>query len=292
MFFTLFPPITIHGSEESELSLEGLEILKRVRVSPEKVTIFLETDGHSQQYDIITFNTPTLDVHRRIDPEETEEEFPIELMPLVTIEFLEMLALKIEGYTLISDQPPEVGFGEFWRGDRYPISIRGSTRELYPNVAELRTMRKDYIVALESLLNIDFEQQLENSVATFIDNVLQPMSDTLNELFEKRRDLDSDESVINIIGSEFKRLINRSEDLISIVKYNMNQTSERNKAYLRLTLPLMAKQALIENYEEYFELERQENTVRIQINKRKSVPAKDFLEIVKKILPLKSPNRA
>ena len=284
MFFTLFPPITIDGTEELGLSVPGLETLKQIRVSSEKVTVLLEEDGQSQEHDIITFNTPTLDVHRRIDPEETEEEFPLELMPLVTIEFLEMLALKIEGYTLISDQPPEVGFGEFWRGDRYPISIRGSTRELYPNVAELRPMRRDYIVALESLLNIDFENQLENSLATFIDNVLKPMSDTMNDLFERRRDLDSDESVINIIGSDFKRLITRTEDLISIVDVTRSQTSERNKAYLRLTLPLMAKQALVENFEEYFELEQQENSIKIHISKRRSVSAKDFAKMVKEML--------
>ncbi|MFW9778419.1 MAG: hypothetical protein ACFFE8_06145 [Candidatus Heimdallarchaeota archaeon] len=283
MFLTLFPPIKIDGTKELELSIEGLETLKQVHVTPEKITVLMEKEGTARHYDILTFNNPIKDVHKRIDPGEGQEEFPLELMPLITIEFLEMLALKIGGYTLISNDPPEVGFGEFWRGDRYPISIRGSRRELYPNVAELKPMRRDYIVALEGLLNIDFEEQLENSLATFIDNVLKPMTDTMNGLFDRRRDLDSDEAVINIIGSDFKRLITRTEELISIVNYNMNQTSERNKAFLRLTLPLMAKQALIENYEEYFDLEKHENLTRVHIKKRKSLTAEEMARITEKM---------
>ncbi|MFW9855413.1 MAG: hypothetical protein ACFFFG_10130 [Candidatus Thorarchaeota archaeon] len=283
VFLTLFPPIKIDGSEKLELSIEGLETLKQIQVTPEKITVFLEINGQSRPYEIVTFNTPLKDVHKRIDPGDGHEEFPLELMPLITIEFLEMLALKIGGYTLISNEPPEVGFGEFWRGDRYPISIRGTTRELYPNVAELKPMRRDYIVALEGLLNIDFEEQLENSLATFIDNVLKPMTDTMNGLFERRRDLDSDEAVINIIGSDFKKLITRTEDLISIVNYNMNQTSERNKAFLRLTLPLMAKQALIENFEEYFDLEKHENLTKVHIKERKSITAEEMAHLAREM---------
>ncbi|MFX1516327.1 MAG: hypothetical protein ACFFC6_08460 [Promethearchaeota archaeon] len=280
MYFTLFPPISIEGTTiEKTIEISGLEALKTIHFSTEKVTCLMEVDGVEKTYDVIKFNDPVPDVNHRLEP---DDNFPLELMPLVTIEFLEEIAQKIEGYTLIFSEPPKAGYFEFYRGDLYPISIRGSDKQLYALTAELKPLRKDYFVALNTLLEIDFESQLETSLATFSENVLKPMSETMSEVFSLDRELDSDESIVNIIGSDFKRLISRTDELITIVNYNMDQTAERNKAFLRLTLPLMLKQALIENFTDYFQFESENLELELKILKRKSLTIEDLWEIISK----------
>jgi hypothetical protein len=206
-------------------------------------------------------------------------------MPLVTIEFFETLAEVISGYCLISSKLPKAGYLDFFRGEIYPISVRGSSKELYALTAELHPLRKDYFVALNSLLQIDFEEQLENSLATFVDNILRPMSKTLDEVTLLNETTDNDtNSIIKIIGSDFKKLISRTEELISIVNYNMDQTAERNKAFLRLTLPLMLKQALLENFADYISFEINTNSIQLNILKRKTIPANILMDLALKFL--------
>ncbi|UCG01756.1 MAG: hypothetical protein JSW11_19375 [Candidatus Heimdallarchaeota archaeon] len=280
MYFTLFPPISIEGTAvEKSVDISGLEALKSVRITTERVSCVIDVDGIDKTFDVIDFNDPVPDVNHRLQP---DADFPLELMPLVTIEFLEEIAKKIEGYTLIFSEPPKAGYFEFYRGDLYPISIRGSDKQLYALTAELRPLRKDYFVALNTLLEIDFEEQLETSLATFSENVLKPMSVTMNEVFSLDRELNSEESIVNIIGSDFKRLISRTDELITIVNYNMDQTAERNKAFLRLTLPLMLKQALLENFTEYLQFESQESELKLKIIKRRSLLIEDLWEIIHK----------
>ncbi|MHA2202325.1 MAG: hypothetical protein ACW991_01425 [Candidatus Hodarchaeales archaeon] len=280
MYFTLFPPISIEGTAtEKNVNISGLEALKSIHISTEKVSCVIDVDGNDKTFDVINFNDPVTDVNHRL---ELDDDFPLELMPLVTIEFLEELAQKIGGYTLIFSEPPKAGYLEFYRGDLYPLSIRGADKRLYGSTAELRPLRKDYFIALNTLLEIDFEAQLETSLATFSENVLKPMSDTMSEVFSLDRELDSDESIINIIGSDFKRLISRTDELITIVNYNMDQTAERNKAFLRLTLPLMLKQALFENFSEYIQFESQDLALKLKIVKRKSLNIEDLWDIIYK----------
>jgi len=86
MHFMLFPPTTIKGTAEKELNLTGVESLKSFRVTPEKISFTLEEAGEMQTIDVITFNTPVTDVNFRRGP---DDDFPLELMPMATIEFLE-----------------------------------------------------------------------------------------------------------------------------------------------------------------------------------------------------------
>lgn len=282
MYFTLFPPVRIEGSAQKALNLPGLETLKYIQVSPTKISILIDIEGNTETFDVIRFNEPSSDINKRIEP---TDNLPLELMPLVTIEFFETLAEVISGYCLISKKLPEAGYLDFFRGDIYPISVRGSSKELYALTAELHALRKDYFVALNSLLQIDFEEQLENSLATFVDNILRPMSKTLDEVTSLDETYDSDtNSIIKILGSDFKKLVSRTEELISIVNYNMDQTAERNKAFLRLTLPLMLKQALLENFADYISFEINTNSIQLNVLKRKTIPANMLMDLAFKFL--------
>jgi len=278
----LFPPVRIEGSAQKALNLPGLETLKYIQVSPTKISILIDIEGNTETFDVIRFNEPSSDINKRIEP---TDNLPLELMPLVTIEFFETLAEVISGYCLISKKLPEAGYLDFFRGDIYPISVRGSSKELYALTAELHALRKDYFVALNSLLQIDFEEQLENSLATFVDNILRPMSKTLDEVTSLDETYDSDtNSIIKILGSDFKKLVSRTEELISIVNYNMDQTAERNKAFLRLTLPLMLKQALLENFADYISFEINTNSIQLNVLKRKTIPANMLMDLAFKFL--------
>ena len=280
MYFTLFPPISLEGSAvEKSLDIPGLEALKSIQISTEKISCTLDIDGDIQTYDVISFNDPFPDVNFRVNP---DVNFPLELMPLITIEFLESFAKLIGGYTLISSGVPKAGYLEFYRGDLYPISIRGADKQLYALTAELRPLRKDYFVALNSLLEIDFESQLETALATFSENVLKPMAETMNEVFELDRSLNSDDSIVSVIGGDFKRLVARTDELISIVNYNMDQTAERNKAFLRLTLPLMLKQALIENFGDYLQFDMENSEIELKVIKRKIISIEDLWNLISK----------
>ena len=273
----LFPPITIQGTTERELNLQGIEALKLLRVTPEKIIFEIEIDGNMQSIEVITFNSPITDVNYRVQP---DDNYPLELMPMATVEFLEGFAQLIGGYSLITELVPETGYLELYRGDLYPISIRRADKNLYATTAELRPLRKDYFVALSNFLQIDFEEQLETSLATFVENVLQPMTATMKEVFRRPVDEENDISVVKVIKEDFESLITRTEELISIVEYNMDQTAERNKAFLRLSLPVMLKQAILDNLENSVEIIKEPNTIQLKIRERKSISADSLADLI------------
>ncbi|MHA1966946.1 MAG: hypothetical protein ACW964_04005, partial [Candidatus Hodarchaeales archaeon] len=97
MYFTLFPPISIEGSAQKTLNLPGLEALKSIHATSEKISVSIEIEENTQIIDVINFNKPSPDVNTRIEP---HDDLPLELMPLVTIEFLEELAQLVNGYCL------------------------------------------------------------------------------------------------------------------------------------------------------------------------------------------------
>ena len=273
----LFPPISIKGTSENELNLTGVESLKSFRVTPEKISFTLEVAGEMQTIDVIMFNSPTTDVNFRREP---DDDYPLELMPMATIEFLEALAQHIEGYTLLTEEVSETGYLDLYRGDLYPISVRGSDKNLYATTAELRPLRKDYFVALNNFLEIDFEEQLETSLATFVENVLQPMSSTMEKVFEQYAEQGFENDVVNVMKDDFHSLIVRTEELISIVNYNMDQTAERNKAFLRLSLPVMLKQAIFDNFSDYIEIVKEPNAIRLVIKNRRIIDAEDLANVI------------
>jgi hypothetical protein len=203
-------------------------------------------------------------------------------MPMATIEFLEAFAQHIKGYTLLTKKVPETGYLALFRGDLYPISVRGSDKNLYATTAELRPLRKDYFVALNNFLEIDFEEQLETSLATFVENVLQPMSSTMEKVFEQCEEQGFEDGVVNVVKDDFHSLIVRTEELISIVNYNMDQTAERNKAFLRLSLPVMLKQAIFDNFSNYVEVVKEPNVIRCVIKNRRIIDAEDLANVITK----------
>jgi hypothetical protein len=277
MHFMFFPPISIKGITEKELNLTGVESLKSFRVTPEKISFTIEEAGEMQTIDIVKFNFPTPDVNYRREP---DDDFPLELMPMATIEFLEAFAQQVKGYTLLTEAVPKTGYLELYRGDLYPISVRGSDKNLYATTAELRPLRKDYFVALNNFLQIDFEEQLETSLATFVENVLQPMSSTMNKVFEQSAEQGCESDVVNVMKDDFHSLILRTEELISIVNYNMDQTAERNKAFLRLSLPVMLKQAIFEAFSDYVELVTEHNAMKLIIKNRRIIDSEDLANVI------------
>ncbi|MHA2155323.1 MAG: hypothetical protein ACXABU_08285, partial [Candidatus Hodarchaeales archaeon] len=215
----------------------------------------------------------------RVSP---DDDYPLELMPMATVEFFEGLAQLIGGYTLITEAAPETGYLELFRGDVYPISIRRADKNLYATTAELRPLRKDYFVALNNFLQIDFEEQLETSLATFVENVLNPMTTTMKEVFELEESKECEDSVVTVIKDDFHSLISRTEELISIVDYNMDQTAERNKAFLRLSLPVMLKQAILDNIADYVKFSSKANSISLSIEDRKEIEAEDLADLITK----------
>ena len=279
MHFMLYPPISVQGTTTRELNLPGIETLKSFSVTPEKVSFTINSDDSQQTVDIITFNSPVKDVNIRISP---DDNYPLELMPMATVEFFEGLAQLINGYTLITEEVPETGYLEIFRGDVYPISIRRADKNLYATTAELRPLRKDYFVALNNFLQIDFEEQLETSLATFVENVLNPMTVTMKEVFELEENKECEDSVVTVIKDDFHSLISRTEELISIVDYNMDQTAERNKAFLRLSLPVMLKQAILDNISDCVKFSKEANSITLSVDNRKEIEADTLADLIEK----------
>ncbi len=275
----LYPPISIQGSTTREFNLPGIETLKSFSVTPEKISFTINRDGSQEIIDIITFNSPVDNVNYRVSP---DDDYPLELMPMVTVEFFEGLAQLIGGYTLITEEVPETGYLEIFRGDVYPISIRRADKNLYATTAELRPLRKDYFVALNNFLQIDFEEQLETSLATFVENVLNPMTTTMKEVFELEENKECEDSVVTVIKDDFHSLISRTEELISIVDYNMDQTAERNKAFLRLSLPVMLKQAILDNITDCVKFSKSSNSISLSIDKRKEIDSESLADLITK----------
>jgi len=60
----------------------------------------------------------------------------------------------------------------------------------------------------------------------------------------------------------------------------MDHTSERNKAFLRLSLPVMLKQAIFDNLSDYVELVKEPNNLRLSIKNRRIIDADDLAKVI------------
>ena len=85
----LFPPISVQGTVERELNLPGIESLKSMHISPKKITFTVSSGTSTKIIETVTFNSPITDINFRIQPTDT---YPLELMPIATVEFLEALS--------------------------------------------------------------------------------------------------------------------------------------------------------------------------------------------------------
>jgi hypothetical protein len=102
----------------------------------------------------------------------------------------------------------------------------------------------------------------------------------MEKVFDQYAEQDSESEVVNVMKDDFHSLIVRTEELISIVNYNMDQTAERNKAFLRLSLPVMLKQAIFDNLSDYVELVKEPNNMRISIKNRRIIDADDLANVI------------
>ena len=107
-----------------------------------------------------------------------------------------------------------------------------------------------------------------------------PMSSTMEKVFDQKAKQDDEDEIVNVVKDDFQSLIVRTEELISIVNYNMDQTAERNKAFLRLSLPVMLKQAIFDNLSDYVELVKEPNGMRLSIKNRRIIEAEDLANVI------------
>jgi hypothetical protein len=108
------------------------------------------------------------------------------------------------------------------------------------------------------------------------------MTTTMKEVFELEESKECEDSVVTVIKDDFHSLISRTEELISIVDYNMDQTAERNKAFLRLSLPVMLKQAILDNIADYVKFSSKANSISLSIEDRKEIEAEDLADLITK----------
>ncbi len=60
----------------------------------------------------------------------------------------------------------------------------------------------------------------------------------------------------------------------------MDQTAERNKAFLRLSLPVMLKQAILDNLENCVEIIKEPNSIQLKIKDRKSISSDSLADLI------------
>ena len=106
------------------------------------------------------------------------------------------------------------------------------------------------------------------------------MSSTMEKVLEQYAEQNCESDVVNVVTDDFKSLITRTEELISIVNYNMDQTAERNKAFLRLSLPVMLKQAIFDNFADFVELVKEPNAMKVVIKNRRVIDADDVAKVI------------
>ena len=268
MYFSFIPPIKVVGSVKDKLNIPGLDIVKEIQITPNEVTIYVDHDYQTKALEIFTFKTVVPEAFRWIDP----NDLPIELIPMASVEIIEDIAKLIGGFALLYDDLPKSGYLEFFRGDMYPLSIRRPDKSSYSATVQLKRMPKGYFTSMDSALRQNIEEQLEYTLKTFLVNVIYPFEHKFTK------------SEINTIEADMKKFVSRTRDLITIINSSFPLIEERQKAFLRLALPIMLKQTLIDGFSDYFSFENTPFEHKLSINKHKEIKAEDILRIFKKFL--------
>jgi hypothetical protein len=223
-YFSWIPNVEVKGSSTQKIESTTLD---SIIVNSKSIKIILN-EAYAQKsqnridHDIINFNIKP-GIHSFSQPEETQ--FPLELAYAYSIDLLENLSIQKSYSTIIySHLPNSLVDGLFGLNKKawLPFLVRRPNKTLYSSVFLMTPISGNLLTSLEAVSD-QYEDYIENALYTFNRNVIKPL--------QKQEASNSPEDLI--------RVLDRTEDLYSIIVTQLSNIRDRYRAFSRLIVPLI-----------------------------------------------------
>jgi len=223
-YFSWIPNPKITGNSEQKIKSDTLD---SVIVNSKFMKIRLASDGeqikkYESEYTIFEFNVKP-GVHSFSQPEDIE--FPLELAYAYSIDLLENISLNNKFSTLLYLKSPISLVDALFSLDNrvsLPFLVRRPGKTLFSAVYQLTSIFGNLLTSLETVSD-QYEDYVENALYTFRENVINPLRQ-------------QEESTL---PDDLIRVLDRAEDLHSIITNQIFNIRERYRAYSRLLVPLI-----------------------------------------------------
>lgn len=265
--FSWIPNVKITGSNQQKIDSTTLE---SINVDSTSVKIILDKNyaqnkGYATEYSIFEFNTKP-GIHIFNQPED--EEFPIELSYAYSIDLLEEISIQNKLSTILYSEQPKSFIGAFFALNNkvsLPFLVRRPDKTLFSGVYLFTSIYGNLLTSLESVTD-QYEDYIENALYTFSENVIQPLQDTQDH---------------TRLPDDLIRVLDRAEDLYSIILDQIVHIRDRYRAYSRLLVPLIHYAYLKSDLESSMTIEYEsDSTIKYSIKTPRELESKILASIL------------
>jgi hypothetical protein len=225
----------------------------------------LQTNSElKKEYLVIKWN-----VLPQIHQVEGPEDLPLEILPVCSVDTLDLLASTLNLDILVLDKPTVGNYFDFFVGHKYPFAIRGADKSIYRNVSKLEGVKSDLLTSLASY-GEDYDEFITNALSTFKSNVLAPTLRTLNDLpISKESDEVWQNESIPVVFEDLMQIVTQTDWLVQIVDSQLMNIKERYRALMRIVLPIVQRESLRDMLSQYIDFDTSEG---VKMAIRKTVP--------------------
>lgn len=264
-YFSFLPLIKIKG--KSEFRVES-RVAEKIIVSGANIKFKLKPHvSITKDINMIEFNSNF--IHKFNG--SGSANYPLELMNFASIDILEDICKQFDLETILFKEKDlnkthlvEL-FYSLGKKVYLPFQVRRfSTRDLFQNLFQLVPVTSQLLIPLE-LMGDQYEDYIDNALASFIHNVFQPMLTSSN---------------LNVA-----QLVKRIEELTIIINTHVDHIRDRSFQFNRLILPIVHYVKLKKLMSDAIVIDSvSKNSISYSINTTKEIKAEDLAYFLSKYI--------
>ena len=272
-YFAIIPPIEIIDEATIEIDGNLSSIIKSISIDKKSVKIevsdAIESNVDKKIYEVIKWNYLP-HVHEMCGP----ENLPLELLPICSIDFLELLSSEFKFDVILVNNPKIGNYFDFYVGLCLPFAVRRANKTIFRHISKLETIYPDLLSSLMAHSD-DYDDFMNNALYTFRDNILNPTLQTIQEIpIHKESDEEWQTKSVPIVYEDLIKIITQTDWLVQIMESQFNNVKERYRSLMRLVLPVIQRERLNDTLQKYVTLEITSTGINLKVIKKEIMDSK------------------
>ncbi len=244
LYFATIPFFRIEGTGTAAVDNE---LIKEIQVAPDKILVKVNPDEISDAtanvifdtYKILDFNLGREYLHYQVEL----DDLVTDLAYFTSLDFLRDLCHEYDLIgVLFAQAPPGNPYISMMLGNWYPFPIKKPEGIMYQELILMGRFSSNYFIKLQQFIGDDLTEQFENTIATFRDNVLEPLN--------KQSQLDEKQSHL---------ILQQARNLTTILGDYLHDLDDRYRHLLEMITPVTLKESLVNELEEHVTYYYREN---------------------------------
>lgn len=278
--FSSIPPIDISVEMLVQATEDVKDILESVRVNSEGIFVIfsdelVENKSIDKECVLVKWNVLP-NVHQLKGP----ENFPLESLPLCSVDVLELMATKLNLDIILMKDPKIGNYFDFYVGHKLPFAVRKSNKSIYKHIYRLEEVSGQLLSSIMSYSE-DYDEFINNAIKTFKGNILEPTLKTISDLpiYKEDNDKWKTES-IPIVYEDLARIGTQTDWLIQILESQVENIRERYRALMRIVLPVIQRRGMMNRLKKYVDFRITTKGMNLKVTHKKYIKGENIGNVI------------